>query len=73
MLDGSRYTVFRCDRRYNHVGLGGGTCIFVKSHLHVKPIKVSSSAIADFNMETVCLDIFSLVVKYRLIVCYIPP
>ena len=53
--------------------IGGGTCIFVKSYLHVKPIKVSSSAIADFNMETVCLDIFSPVVKYRLFVCCIPP
>ena len=71
LLDGSCYSVFRCDRRYNHVG--GGTCIFVKSYLHVKPVKVSSSAIADFNMETVCLDILSPVVKYRLIVCYIPP
>ena len=74
LLDGSFYTVFRADRR--NFQTGGGTCVFVKSSLHVSEIRVKhpgSDVSADFNIEFVCLDIIGRAFKYRIFVCYIPP
>ena len=71
LLDGSFYTVFRADRKNNHAG--GGTCIFVKSALHFSEVKLPEVAGNDFNMETICLDIFSRDFKYRIFTCYLPP
>jgi len=71
LLDGSFYSVFRCDRQNNHAG--GGTCIFVKSSLKFKEVSLSIDASVDYNVETVCLDIFGHAIRYRIIVCYIPP
>ena len=66
LLDGSFYSIVRCDR----VGRpGGGVCIFIKSCLKYKCVKIQPVP----NIDIVCIDLLGFENKYRFVNCYVPP
>ena len=67
LVQGSNYSVHRCDR----IGLGGGVAVFIKSSL--KAVPVTLPEIAE-GAEFVCLDVFlGGGIGFRFLAVYFPP
>ena len=67
LLNGSLYSLIRCDRSADRAG--GGACIFIKSSLKFKSIDIPFTP----NVDIVCIDVLGFETKFRFINCYVPP
>ena len=67
LLSGRDYSVHRVDRPNR---IGGGICVFHRNF--IKTSFISTNFIND-DIQLMCIDFAGSPLKYRLIVCYVPP
>ena len=68
LLNNCDYSIHRADRLTK---VGGGVCVIYKKFLKTCIIPVDIDLGDDIQM--LCIDFLGSPVKYRLIVCYVPP
>ena len=67
LLSGRDYSIHRVDRPNK---IGGGICVFHRNF--IKTSFISTNFIND-DIQLMCIDLIGSPLKYRLIVCYVPP